>query len=130
MGMVSRAPVFVGFSNVGLSCFLQHIAQRFEIFKGHKWSGVPFGRSYVLIGANDAPSPELSHGHGLKGACSHGVGFFKSWDFPDISSSSACAMGFWRVQRLVNVRRPLQFPETQYHENAAVLKLFFVQTKW
>ena len=27
---------------------------------------VPFGRTDVLIGANDAPSPDLSNGHGLK----------------------------------------------------------------
>ena len=26
---------------------------------------VPFGRTDVLIGANDAPSPEFSHGYGL-----------------------------------------------------------------
>ena len=29
---------------------------------------VPFGRTDVLIGANDAPSPELSYGRGLEGA--------------------------------------------------------------
>ena len=29
---------------------------------------VAFGRTDVLIGANDAPSPELSYGHTLKGA--------------------------------------------------------------
>ena len=33
---------------------------------------VPFGRTDVLIGAHDAPSPELSYGHGLKGASFHG----------------------------------------------------------
>ena len=34
---------------------------------------VPFGRTGVLIGANDAPSPELSYGHDLKGIPLHGV---------------------------------------------------------
>ena len=34
---------------------------------------VPFGRTDVLIGANDAPSPELSYGHALKGTSFHGV---------------------------------------------------------
>ena len=34
---------------------------------------VPFGRTDVLIGANDAPSPELSYGHDLKGTSFHGV---------------------------------------------------------
>ena len=32
---------------------------------------VPFGRTDVLIGANGAPSSELSYGHGLKGASFH-----------------------------------------------------------
>ena len=42
-------------------------------------SRLPFGRTDVLMGANDAPSPELSYGHGLKGASLHGfsnVGIF------------------------------------------------------
>ena len=47
---------------------------------------VPFGRTDVLIGANDAPSPELSYGHGLKGASFHGV--FESWD-------SLCFVANW-----------------------------------
>ena len=34
---------------------------------------VPFGRTDVLIGANDAPSPELSYGHDLKGTSFQGV---------------------------------------------------------
>ena len=34
-------------------------------------SSVPFGRTDGLIGADDAPSPELSYGHGLKGASFH-----------------------------------------------------------
>ena len=34
-------------------------------------SRVQFGRTEVLIGANDAPSPELSYGHSLKGASFH-----------------------------------------------------------
>ena len=34
---------------------------------------VPFGRTDVAIGANDAPSPELSDGHDLKGTPLHGV---------------------------------------------------------
>ena len=34
---------------------------------------VPFGRTDILIGANDAPSPELSYGHDLKGTPLHGV---------------------------------------------------------
>ena len=34
---------------------------------------VPFCRTDVLIGANDAPSPELSYGHDLKGVPLHGV---------------------------------------------------------
>ena len=34
---------------------------------------VPFGRTDVLIGANDAPSPELSYRHGLNSACVHGI---------------------------------------------------------
>ena len=42
-------------------------------------TGMPFARTDVLIGASDAPSPELSHGHGLKGACFHRV--FNCWDF-------------------------------------------------
>ena len=33
---------------------------------------VPFGRTDVFIGASDALSPELSYGHGLKGASFHG----------------------------------------------------------
>ena len=33
---------------------------------------MPFGRTDVLIGANGAPSPELSYGNGLKGASFHG----------------------------------------------------------
>ena len=40
---------------------------------------VPFGRTDVLIGANDAPSPELSYGHGLKGTSFRGL--FESWVF-------------------------------------------------
>ena len=40
---------------------------------------VQFGCAYVPIGANDAPYPELSYGHGLKGTFFHGV--FESWDF-------------------------------------------------
>ena len=36
-------------------------------------TGVPFGRTGVLIDAKEATSRELSHGHGLKGACFHGV---------------------------------------------------------
>ena len=40
--------------------------------------GLPFGQLYVLIGANDASSPELSHGHGLNDVCFHEV--FKSCD--------------------------------------------------
>ena len=40
---------------------------------------VPFGRTYVLIGANDAPSPELSYGHGLKGTSFTGCS--KGWLF-------------------------------------------------
>ena len=40
---------------------------------------VPFGRTDVSTGANDAPPPELSYGHGLEGASFHGV--FESWDF-------------------------------------------------
>ena len=43
---------------------------------------VPFGRTDVLIGANDAPSPELSYGHDLKGLPLHGVsktGTFVLW---------------------------------------------------
>ena len=35
-------------------------------------SRVPFGRTDVLIGASDAPPPEFSYGHGLKGASFHG----------------------------------------------------------
>ncbi len=34
---------------------------------------VSFGRTGVLIGANDAPSPELSYGHDLKGIPLDGV---------------------------------------------------------
>ena len=34
---------------------------------------VPFGRTDVLIGANDAPSPELLYGHDLKGTSFRGV---------------------------------------------------------
>ena len=34
---------------------------------------VSFGRTDVLIGANDARSPELSYGHDLKGTSFHGV---------------------------------------------------------
>ena len=34
---------------------------------------VAFGRKDVLIGASDAPSPELSYGHDLKGTPLHGV---------------------------------------------------------
>ena len=34
-------------------------------------SGMNFGRTDVLIGVNDAPSPELSYGHGLEGASVH-----------------------------------------------------------
>ena len=34
---------------------------------------VPFGRTDVLIGANDAPSPELSYGHDLKRTSFHGL---------------------------------------------------------
>ena len=34
---------------------------------------VPFGRTDVLIGANDAPSLELSYGHGLEGTPLHVV---------------------------------------------------------
>ena len=48
-------------------------------------TGVPFGRTEVLIGAIDAPSPELSHGHGLKGACFHGVS--KSLDLHDFPAT-------------------------------------------
>ena len=33
---------------------------------------VPFGRTDVLIGANDAPSPEPSYGHDLKCTPLHG----------------------------------------------------------
>ena len=33
---------------------------------------VPFGRTDVLIGANDAPSPKLSDGKDLKSASFHG----------------------------------------------------------
>ena len=34
---------------------------------------VPFGRTDVLIGASDAPSPELSYGHDFKGTSPQGV---------------------------------------------------------
>ena len=34
---------------------------------------VPFGRTGALIGANDAPSPEVSYGHDLKSIPLHGV---------------------------------------------------------
>ena len=34
---------------------------------------VPFGRTDVSIGANDAPSPALSYGQDLKGTSFHGV---------------------------------------------------------
>ena len=34
---------------------------------------MPFGRTDVLIGASDAPSPELSYGHDLKGTSFQGV---------------------------------------------------------
>ena len=34
---------------------------------------MPFGRTGVLIGAHDAPSPELSYGHDLKGTPLYGV---------------------------------------------------------
>ena len=40
---------------------------------------VPCGRTDVLIGASEAPSPEFSYGHGLDGASFHGfskVGMF------------------------------------------------------
>ena len=34
---------------------------------------VPFGRTDVLIGTNDTPSPEVSYWHDLKGtSCFHG----------------------------------------------------------
>ena len=45
---------------------------------------VPFGRTYVLIGAAGAASLELSYRHGLKGTSFHGV--FESWDFRDLYS--------------------------------------------
>ena len=41
---------------------------------------VPFGRTDILIGANDAPSLELSFGHDLKGTPLHGVS--KIWTVP------------------------------------------------
>ena len=34
---------------------------------------VPFRRTDVLIGASDAPSPELSNGHDLKGISFQGI---------------------------------------------------------
>ena len=39
-----------------------------------------FGRTEVLQGASDAPSPELSHGHGLKGV------FFRGFSKVDLDT--------------------------------------------
>ena len=46
---------------------------------------VPFDRTDVLIGANDAPSPELSYGHDLKGTSFHGVS--KAGIFPSFTAN-------------------------------------------
>ena len=43
----------------------------------HSWRGAVL-RTEVLISASGALSRELSHGHGLKGACFRGV--LESWD--------------------------------------------------
>ena len=61
---------------------------------------VPFGRAGVRIISNDAPSRELSHGHGLEDAYFHGV--FKSWDFHDLGllpklQSGITAVRFGRI---------------------------------
>ena len=42
---------------------------------------VPCGRTDVLIGGKDAPSPEHSYGHGLDSASFQGLFVSKVWNF-------------------------------------------------
>ena len=64
-------------------------------------SAVTFGRTDIQIGANDAPFCNISHGHGLEGACFHGV--FKSLGFHEFCllqklQSGITGVGFGRTE--------------------------------